>query len=338
MILEIGGMNGHKVVIAGDIGGTNVRLSLIGIRGEIYSIIKKEVKEASREDPSLFLAYIKDWCRDLIEEAGRSGLSVVGLGFGIAGKIDYRKGVVVFSPNLPVINGIPLVSELSLTFSLPVALENDANVFGLGEAWMGCAVEWKNWLGITLGTGVGGCIFFDGKLWRGDEEAGFAGEIGHTTVIPDGFQCACGKKGCLEAYSSEGGLKRQVLADVREDWKHCPVKPSDPEFYLENSGDLTARDLFRQAERGDVYAKYLFDRFGRMLGIGISNVFTTLGIYRAVIGGGVSNAWNFFECSLYRALKEHCSMLDVEKVVILKSLLGDRAALLGAAKCAFEMS
>lgn len=329
-------MNEREVAIAGDIGGTHVRLSLVDRNGVIYSTIKREVKEASRGDPLAFLNAVKNWCEDLLVYARRAELSVLGFGFGIAGKIDYRRGIVLFSPNLPVVNGVPIVSEFSSFFSLPVFLENDANAFGLGEAWIGSARGWKNWLGITLGTGVGGCLFFDGKLWRGDEEAGFSGEIGHTTVVPEGLDCACGKKGCLEAYSSEGGLMRQVLIDIKEGWKNCPVRPFRPDYYLNNLSNLSAKHLFSQAQEGDPYAKYLFKRFGEMLGISISNVFTTLGIYRAVIGGGVSNAWEMFLPSLYDALGKHCSMVDFRKIVILKSHLGDRAALLGAAKCVFE--
>lgn len=329
-------MNEREAAIAGDIGGTHVRLSLVDKSGVIHSMIKREVKEASRSDPSAFLKAVKSWCEDLLVHAKKSGFSVLGFGFGIAGKIDYSRGIVLFSPNLPVVNGVPIVSEFSSFFSLPVFLENDANAFGLGEAWIGSARGWKNWLGITLGTGVGGCLFFEGKLWRGDEEAGFAGEIGHTTVVPEGLECACGKKGCLEAYSSEGGLRRQVLVDVKEGWKSCPVKPSRPDYYLNNLPGISAKLLFSQAQEGDPYARYLFNRFGEMLGISISNVFTTLGIYRAVIGGGVSNAWDMFIPALYNALEKHCSMVDLKKVVILKSQLGDRAAILGAAKCVFD--
>ncbi|MCX7823408.1 MAG: ROK family protein [Syntrophobacterales bacterium] len=330
-------MGCSEVVISGDIGGTHIRLSLVGKDGRIYSMVKREINETSRDDAHVFLASVKAWCIELFEYAKESRLSVLGVGLGVAGKIDYRRGLILFSPNLPVSHNISLVSELSSSLSLPVFIENDANAFGLGEAWMGGAREWKSWLGITLGTGVGGCIFLNGKLWRGDEEAGFAGEIGHTTVIPGGLVCACGKKGCLEAYSSEGGLRRQVFIDVKEGWKGSPVRPSDPDFYIKNVSNLTAKILFKRAlEEDDAYARYLFDQLGRMLGISISNVFTTLGIHRVVIGGGVSNAWDLFVPSLYEALKDNCSMVEFQKILIVKSPLADSAAILGAARCAFD--
>ncbi|MEJ5300963.1 MAG: ROK family protein [Thermodesulforhabdaceae bacterium] len=325
-----------EVVVSGDIGGTNVRLALVDRNGTILSIIKKEVKEASSIDPHAFIRAIKSWSKELVFWADRSGFKVVGIGLGIAGKIDYSKGKVLFSPNLSHLNDVPIAAELSAALSLPVVIENDANAFGLGEGWVGSAKDWKNWLGVTLGTGVGGCIVLNGELWRGDRDAGFAGEIGHTTVIPGGMVCNCGKKGCLEAYSSEGGLIRQVLADIQNDWKNCIFKPINPKYYVDNANNITAKVLYKQAQFGDPYAQALFNRFGEILGVAISNVFTTLGIFRAVIGGGVSNAWNAFLPSFEKALREHCSMVDVHKIVITKSLLGDRAALLGSAKCAFS--
>lgn len=322
-----------KAVIAGDIGGTHVRLALVDREGKIYGLIKREVKEASKTDSLAFLKAVHKWCVELIEQGQQMNFSVLGVGLGVAGKLDYREGAITFSPNLPHLNGFPIGARLSENLALPVVIENDANVFGLGESWHGAAKNWNNWLGVTLGTGVGGCLFLDGELWRGDEEAGFAGEIGHTTIVPGGLQCACGKRGCLEAYSSEGGLIRQVLSDVQNGWKSAPMRPLFAEYYKKNISLMNAKILSQLAEKGDTYARFLFERFGEVLGIAISNIFTSLGIFRAVIGGGVSNAWDLFAPSIFKALKEHSSMVDFNKIKISKSPLGDKAALLGAARC-----
>jgi len=326
----------NSAVISGDVGGTHVRLALINKKGTILSLVKKQVKEASKDDPYAFLKAVETWCKDLIAQAGKAEFNVIGVGLGVAGKIDYDRGAILFSPNLPHLNGVSVVSELSSALDLPVIIENDANAFGLGEGWIGSARDWENWLGITLGTGVGGCIVLNGELWRGDKNAGFSGEIGHTTIVPGGMPCNCGKKGCLEAYASESGLRRHVVSDIQDEWKNCVFKPTYPDYYITNMNNITSKMLFEQAQAGDPYAKSLFDRFGEILGIAISNVFTTLGIFRAVIGGGVSNAWSAFFPSLEKALREHCSMVDFSKIVISKSFLGDKAALLGAARCAFS--
>jgi glucokinase len=327
----------HEAVIAGDIGGTNVRLSLVDREGNIHLLTKREVKEASKTDPLLFVKVVKEWISELIKHGDKHGLSVLGIGLGVAGKLDYTRGIISFSPNLPHLNGFPIVAELSESLSLPVIIENDANAFGLGEHWVGAAKNWNNWLGVTLGTGVGGCIFLNGRLWRGDDDAGFAGEIGHTTVVPEGLNCACGKRGCLEAYSSESGLIRQVISDIQNNWKDAPVRPSDFEYYLKNANSITAKSLYERGQEGDRYAGFLFERFGEALGIAIANIFTTLGIFQAVLGGGVSGAWDLFIPSLYKSLKKNCSMVDFSKIKITRSSLGDKAALLGAAKCIFDL-
>jgi|GEM_PF-352840 len=329
-------MGRNSAVISSDVGGTHVRLALIDKKGTILSLVKRQVKEASKDDPCAFIKAVGTWCKDLITNADQAGFDVIGVGLGVAGKIDYEKGAILFSPNLPHLNGVFIASELSGDLDLPVVIENDANAFGLGEGWIGSAREWENWLGITLGTGVGGCIVLKGELWRGDKDAGFSGEIGHTTIVPGGMTCNCGKKGCLEAYASESGLKKHVMSDIQDEWKNCVFKPTYPDYYITNVNNITAKMLFEQAQAGDPYAKALFDRFGEILGIAISNVFTTLGIFRVVIGGGVSNAWSAFFSSLEKALREHCSMVDFGKIVISKSSLGDKAALLGAARCAFS--
>ena len=139
-------------------------------------------------------------------DGGRpAGLEPVAVGLGVAGKIDAKEGSVVFSPNLPRLDGYPLGRRLAESLQIPVYMENDANVFGLGESFTGAARGFPNWVGIVLGTGTGGCLFLNGKLWEG-EGLGFSGEIGHMIVEPGGPACPCGSKGCLEAFASARAL------------------------------------------------------------------------------------------------------------------------------------
>ncbi len=321
------------MVVAGDLGGTHLRLALVARDGTIYSLRKEGIATSLRREPLRFLSFVTSLVEELIALARSDGGDVTSVGFGVAGKIDRVRGTILFSPNLPHLNGVPFGEELSKRLSLPVMIENDANVFGLGESWRGKARGWEHWLGITLGTGVGGCLMLCGTLWHGEEGIGFVGEIGHTTVFPEGLPCACGKRGCLEAYASEGGLRRQVAHDSANNWQGCTPTPLFQDQYHPM---MTAKALFDLATQGDPYAVALFQRFGYALGVAVANAFTLLGIRRAVIGGGVSEAWPCFAPSLEVSLRENCSMLASHEMVVVKSDLGDSAALLGAATVAFK--
>ncbi|SFM48739.1 ROK family protein [Thermodesulforhabdus norvegica] len=310
-----------RAVIAADIGGTHVRFALVTEKGEILLQEKRSRIRGSTPERMIY-----DWieiAKGLESRAQGFGLKVSALGFGIAGKIDVEEGRVIFSPNIPELNGFDVVAFLRSHLAYPVAIDNDANVFGRGELWVGKGSKYPDWLGITLGTGVGGCVILDGRVWTGSRGIGFAGEIGHTTVYPNGRLCMCGKRGCLEAYASEGGLLRHIA--------NCG---SGKEYGL---SALSAKRLYDMALSGNPEACRLFEEFGTALGIAIANAFTLLGIRCAIVGGGVSNAWGVFYEPLLRATVNNCSMLNAEDIVIEKSELEDSAALYGAARLALDI-
>jgi glucokinase len=209
-------------------------------------------------------------------------------------------------------------------------LENDTCVFGIGENWVGAGREISNWVGLTLGTGVGGCLILEGKLWNGDN-LGFVAEIGHLIIDPEGPPCACGLKGCLEAHAA-GRALLEFVADAASKG----ALTSGPLYELWNDGKLNARGVYQCAEAGDSTAQKGFARMGWALGLALANLFTVLGICHAIIGGGVSAAWDQFIEPLNKSLAEHSSMLNVADAVIQRSSLGDDAALLGAARLALH--
>ena len=247
-------------------------------------------------------------------------------GLGVAGKIDRAGGLVIFSPNLPVLDGYPLGQVIRRNLAIPVYMENDANVFGLGESFTGAARGVRNWVGITLGTGTGGCLFLDGKLWEGDG-LGFSAEIGHMIVEPGGPACPCGSKGCLEAFASA----RALVSGARRAVNEQKLKDG-PLHALEKEGKLDAQTIYECAKKGDPAALALFDKMGWALGICLANIFSALGIRHAVIGGGVSSAWDLFIGPLEKALAQNCSMLDPGLALVMRSLPGNDAALVGAAQ------
>ncbi|MCD6319879.1 MAG: ROK family protein, partial [Candidatus Desulfofervidaceae bacterium] len=199
----------------------------------------------------------------------------------------------------------------------PIFIENDANLIALGEAWQGTGQGENNFFLLTLGTGVGGGIIAQGHLWTGETSGA---EIGHIKIDPHGERCLCGRRGCLETYASATWL-------IRRAYKHLEAgMPS----VLAKHKQITAKDIFTAAQRGDILARHLFRLAGWALGIGIANLCNVLGFTTVIIGGGVSNAWDAFIGPLKYTLTQELLAVDYNEVKILKAALGDMAGIYGA--------
>jgi glucokinase len=317
----------RKVFIGVDVGGTHLRSALVDVSGKILEWRKAEIRIDLGANAAFQKLLLQ--CEDLAKSAANGGLQTEAVGLAVAGKIDKAGGRVIFSPNLRALDGYPLGCELREKMGLPVYMENDANAFGLGENWAGAARGIENWIGITLGTGVGGCLFLNGVLWEGDG-LGFSGEVGHMVVEPGGPACLCGSNGCLEAFASSRALVEGAAKIVSDGLTQGALHD------LWKEGRLSSESLFECARGGDRTAGELFRMMGWALGIALSNLFTVLGIRHAVVGGGVSNAWEQFIGPLRTSLSRNISMLDPNRTVILRGSLGDAAALIGAARLAYE--
>jgi glucokinase len=311
------------VVMGGDIGGTHMRIALVEENGNFlhWSKTATDVRAGAKDVVNRLILQ----CREGMAVAARMERTVSAFGLGVAGKIDRLGGTVLFSPNLPSLARYPLAEVLRSALALPVFMENDADSFGMGENLFGAGRGISNWIGLTLGTGVGGCIILGGHLWRGDD-LGYSGEFGHMVIDPNGPECACGLKGCLEAHASSSALYNGVRELVaRGELRDGPLHEAW------TAGNLTSEQIHRQAAQGDIPAARLFHRMGWALGLVIAGQFSALGIRHAVIGGGVSKAWDQFIAPLKQSLNAHSSMLKGEEAVVLRTELGDKAALIGSA-------
>jgi glucokinase len=249
-----------------------------------------------------------------------SAISVV-----VPGTVNVAEGVVVKAPNVPCLDGFRLAAALESELEWPVILENDANAAGIGELWRGAGQGYCTLICVTLGTGVGGGIILDGKLWRGVD--GSAGEIGHIGVDPfAGVPCTCGSRGCLEVYASATAIVRMT----RE------ARPRYPNSILHNTEDLTSKKIYQAGREGDELAIEVFRRMGVYLGIGLASLINVLNPEIVVIGGGLSNGWDLFQKHMHQQVIERAFPIPARRVKIVRAQCGDDAGLLGAARLAFK--
>jgi glucokinase len=310
------------LIFAADLGGTHLRAATVDRKGRIRFRLKQNTPQAT--DANAIVDAIVAAVRESEQQNGRvDEISAVSL--VVPGTVNVEEGAVVRAPNLPCLDGFRLAAVLSERLNLPAILENDANAAAVGEMWQGAAVGCNTIICVTLGTGVGGGIILNGKLWRGVD--GAAAEIGHMCVDPfGGVACTCGSRGCLEVFASATAIVRMT----RE------ASPRYPGSVLQGKEDLTAETIFIAGQKGDELALEIFRRMGVYLGIGLANLINILNPEMIVIGGGVVNGWDLFEKHMHHQVEERAFPLLAARVKIVRAKCGDDAGLLGAARLAFK--
>jgi glucokinase len=304
-----------------DLGGTNLRTALVGPDGEILD----KHKEASHAADGWMkvVARLIDNIKRQKEIGAQKGAEVSAVGVGAPGVILVNKGIVVKSPNFPDWNNLPLKAELEKALNIPVFIENDANAAALGEKWRGAGRNITSMILLTLGTGVGGGIILDNRIWHGAD--GMAGEIGHMTLIPDGRPCNCGNNGCLEMYASARGIVQSYRDELER--RKLPLAAKD----------VTAEQVYQAAREGDAVARGGMKDMGRMLGIGIASLINIFNPEMVVIGGGVKDAWPLFIGATHEEIMKRAFQVPAERTEIVPSSLGDDAGMVGAAAVALEL-
>jgi glucokinase len=311
-----------RLIFAADLGGTHLRAATVDRKGTIRFRFKQNTPQA--KDANAIVDAIVAAVRESEQQNdGVHKISAVSL--VVPGTVNVEEGAVVKAPNLPCLDGFRLAAVLSEQLNLPAILENDANAAAVGEMWQGAAIGCNTIICVTLGTGVGGGIILNGKLWRGVD--GAAAEIGHMCVDPfGGVACTCGSRGCLEVFASATAIVRMT----RE------ASPRYPDSVLQGKEDRTAETIFLAGQQGDDLALEIFRRMGVYLGIGLANLINILNPEMIVIGGGVVNGWDLFEKHMHQQVEERAFPLLAARVKIVRAKCGDDAGLLGAARLAFK--
>jgi glucokinase len=311
-----------QFVCAVDLGGTHLRVATIDPRGHIRFRLKQRTPVT--DDPQKIVSAIVIAARKCDEQSEAEGHFIGTISVVVPGTVNIAGGRITRIPNVPCLDSFELTAALAEEVGRPVILENDANAAAVGEMWMGAARGHRTIVCLTLGTGVGGGIILDGKLWHGANDS--AGEIGHTAIEPfSGPACSCGSRGCLEVYASATAIVRMAREGLE---RH-------PSSVLNASEDLTAESVFAAGKNGDALALGVFQRMGDYLGVGLANIINILNPEMIVIGGGVANGWELFQNDMHQRINEYAFHLPAANVKIVPAECGDDAGLLGAAKLAF---
>src|SRR6266851_6782133 len=311
------------LIFVADLGGTHLRAATVDRNGRIHHRLKHPTPQA--ELPAEIVRALVDAARACEREYTPRGEKISAVSVAVPGTVDFEEGVVIKAPNVPSLDGFRLGAALESELEWPVALENDANAAAVGEMWRGAGQGYCTLICVTLGTGVGGGIILDGKLWRGAD--GSAAEIGHIGVDPfGGIPCTCGSRGCLEVYASATAIVRMT----RE------ARPRYPNSVLHNTEDLTSEKVYQAGKEGDELAIEVFRRMGVYLGIGLASLINVLDPEIVIIGGGLSKGWELFEKHMHQQIMERAFPIPARRVKIVRAQCGDDAGLLGAARLAFD--
>ncbi|MDD3031117.1 MAG: ROK family protein [Atribacterota bacterium] len=314
----------NKLAIGVDLGGTKIGIAMVNCNGKIIHYLKNPTD--AHKGKEFVINNIIESIHQLLNEAEANLDDISGIGVGIPGQLDVRTGIVHFAPNLPGWEEVPICRIIKEEFNVPVVLENDANAAAWGEKTFGAAKGIRDMVCLTLGTGIGGGLILDGKIYRGHKCG--AGEIGHIIVNKDGPDCHCGGIGCLEAYSSATGIKNRVADKIKY------IKENSPELLADTGIDITnirLVDIFQRARENDPLVKDIVNEAIEYLGVGITILVNLLNPEMVVLVGGIANEGENILTPIRnfvfkRAMK---AMLNDLKIDLGK--LKEKAGVLGAA-------
>ena len=285
-----------------DIGGTNIKGALVD-NGKVIAKIQYPTK--SKTNKKILLEQVFKYIEKLIKR----GKKIEGIGIGVAGPIDFKNQKILNPPNLVVLKNMELGKIIEEKFGIKTIIENDGHLMTLAETILGAGKNKNNVVGVTLGTGVGGGIVVNQKIVHG--ESGTAGEIGHMTIDRHGRKCNCGSKGCLEAYLSEGGIRKTSY-----------------EFFNKR---IKSYDLHRMARKGNSRAIQAWKEVGKHLGVGLANIVDMFNPEVIIIGGGIARgAGELLMNPAKKEMRKNILSKSAKKTSVVLAKLNEYAGAVGA--------
>lgn len=324
-------MSKQDLVIGIDVGGQSTKLGVVDARG---NILYQSVISSLQRELDDYISDLTTAINDLVAQCKEDG-NVKGIGIG-APNGNYYKGTIEFAPNLKWAydsNGTPMIIQFAKLISdrvnIPVVLTNDANAAAVGEMTYGIAKGMKNFIMITLGTGVGSGIVINGNIVYGHDA--FAGELGHTTIIRDGRECGCGLKGCLETYTSATGVARTAKEFLQRDNTPSLLRNLDIDR-------ISSKDIYDAAKQGDKLSLEIFDFTADIMGKAFANFVAFSAPEAIILFGGLTKAKEFLTEKIEKSMNENMLKMWKGKVKLLYSTLKDSdAAILGASALGWEV-
>ncbi len=311
-----------------DLGGTKILAGVFTPQLKLVTTSKLSTK--ADRGPKAVIERIARTIRDAIDEADLELKSIRSIGIGAPGSINTEEGRVIFSPNLPGWENIPLKKELEKQLDVPIFVENDCNVCTLGVHVAELAGKPRHLVGIFLGTGIGGGIILDGRLHSGFNRT--AGEIGHMILEVGGPKCGCGNKGCFEALASRTAIFRRLQNAVKDGQKTVLT-----ELLGDNLADMRSGDLRKALKKGDKLVEKVIEDAAEYTGIAVGNIINLINPEYIVLGGGVIDALEDEMMAIIVETARDYAMAGTAKgIEIISSRLGDHAGITGAAVLARE--
>ncbi|MBI5214366.1 MAG: ROK family protein [Ignavibacteriae bacterium] len=302
-----------------DLGATTVKTGCVSSDGKILSETK--VSTEAHLGPDAVVQQIMKTVDSMFNQYGNDSLEAIGIGApGIV-----NNGIVKAPPNISAWDEVNLQNEINRITGIKVVVENDANCAALAEAKFGAGIHHRNFLFVIWGTGVGGGIILDGKIYHGPN--GGAGEIGHTTIDFNGPDCNCGNKGCIEAYIGQRYLSQRTKELLQKSNVHSKII----ELVEGDFNKIEPAVISLAAEQGDAVAKEILTEAGTLLGYALSNVSNILDLETVIIGGGISAAPQFVYDAVTNALRARVLKPHRPNIQVLRAKLGNTAGIIGAA-------
>ncbi|MFL6333417.1 MAG: ROK family protein [Pyrinomonadaceae bacterium] len=299
-----------------DIGGTKIALAVADLEGQIIERMRFPARTAERGPHAI----VEEALAEIERMLGQTGSCLAAVGIGCGGPLDRQRGLILSPPNLPGWDAFPVVKIVEERLGVPALLDNDANAAALGEHRYGAGQGYRHLVYITQSTGIGGGVIVRGELVHGVYDG--AGEVGHMTVLPDGPECGCGGRGCLEALCSGTALARRARESL--------AAGGSSSLSSLSPNEVTGRAVAEAARAGDALASAVWEEMIHYLAVGVGNLFNILAPEAIVIGGGVSEAGEQLFGPLRERVRARVRMLPPEQINILQASLGGDSALHGA--------